>query len=314
MSYIFFLLGFISLILGANWLIDGAVSLAQRFKISEIIVGLTIIAFGTSAPELVVNLISSLQGNSELVVGNIIGSNIANLGLVLGTAGIFTPIVIHPGLNKKEIPLGLFGAIAIYLLAQNSGAENFLLSHFAGGILLAGFIGFLFFIYQAKKNEKKIEKLAIAKYSFGVAISLILVGLIGLTLGGKLVVNNALIIAQQFGISESLIGLSLIALGTSLPELVTSLVAVFKKKMDLALGNVVGSNVFNIFWVLGMSAVIRPIVFNTQIIFDLAVLIGITLFLMVSVFIGRRHELAQWQAGILLMSYVGYIWFIFLRG
>ncbi|MFA6458458.1 MAG: calcium/sodium antiporter [Patescibacteria group bacterium] len=318
LSYLIFAFGFVLLVAGADWLIKGSSSLAKKFGLSEIVIGLTIVAFGTSAPELVVNIVSSLHGSGELVVGNIIGSNIANIALVLGLAGLIAPLAIEKNLVRKDIPLGILGVGAIYFLAvKNSGA--FVLGRFAGVILILGFVIFLWLIYRSVQN-KKSESTTIAaiieqeKLSLGRALFFAVSGLAALTIGGQSVVSSATEIARTLGVSEKLIGLTLVAVGTSLPELVTSVVAVWKKKVDLAIGNVIGSNVFNVFWVLGASALINPIHFAANATTDLLVLTGLSLILLTASFIGKKYTLERWQATILLTSYCGYIGFIIWRG
>ncbi len=310
-TYFLFALGFVLLVKGADWLIEGAVSIARRFKISEIAIGLTIVAFGTSAPELVVNVISSIRESGELVVGNIIGSNVANIALVLGVAGLIAPIAIKRSLLQKEIPFGLLGAAAIYLLATKNG-DLLTLEKWSGGTLLFFFGIFLWFVWQSKKSKKKNHpKPELKPWP---AIGFTAGGLLALGLGGDLVVNSAIQIADSFGVSEKLIGLTLVAIGTSLPELVTSAVAVKKGKIDIAVGNVVGSNVFNIFWVLGVSAVINPITFSSSTIIDVSVLMGITFLLLLATFTGKKYKLDTWEAVILLSSYAAYLGFVFWRG
>lgn len=318
LNYLIFAAGFALLVAGADWLIKGVSTLAKKFGLSEIVIGLTIIAFGTSAPELVVNIVSSFQGSGELVVGNIIGSNIANIALVLGLAGLIAPLAIKDSLIRQEIPLGILGVAAIYFLANKSSAE-FVLGRFAGVILILGFFFFLWLIYQSVQ-KKKSEAATIAaiveqeRLGLGRALFFAASGLTALAIGGQSVVSSATEIARTFGVSEKLIGLTLVAVGTSLPELVTSVVAVWKKKVDLAIGNVIGSNVFNIFWVLGASALINPIHFAASITTDLLVLTGLSLALLAASFIGKKYTLERWQAAILLMSYCGYIGFIIWRG
>lgn len=318
LSYLIFAAGFALLVAGADWLIKGASTLAKKFGLSEIVIGLTIVAFGTSAPEFVVNILGSLHGNGELVVGNIIGSNIANIALVLGLAGLIAPLAIKDSLIRQEIPLGILGIAAIYFLANRNSAE-FVLGRFAGVILIFGFVVFLWLIYQSVQ-KKKSEAAAMAavveqeKMSLGLALIFSAGGLLALAGGGEAVVSSATEIARHFGVSEKLIGLTLVAVGTSLPELVTSIVAVWKKKVDLAIGNVIGSNVFNIFWVLGASAVINPIHFAASITTDLLVLTGLSLVLLAASFIGKKYTLERWQAAILLTSYCGYVGFIIWRG
>jgi len=312
LNYLLFALGFALLVKGANWLIDGSVSFARRLCISEIIIGLTVVAFGTSAPELVVNIVSSVRGSSDLVVGNIVGSNIANIALVLGVAGLIAPLAVKKELVKKEIFLGIIGAAAIYLLAVKSG-ETLTLGRISGGILLTGFTAFLWLIYRSAKSGE-MENVEKHKLSLFAAIGLAVGGLTGLAVGGQLVVGNAIVIAENFGISQSLIGLTLVALGTSLPELVTSIVAIKKNKSDIAIGNAVGSNIFNIFWVLGLSAVIRPIVFDVKLKFDIIVLGIVTLLFVALIFIGKKYKISKWQSAVLLAGYIGYLGFIIWRG
>ncbi len=316
--YLFFALGFLLLVKGADWLIDGSVSLARRWQISEMIVGLTVIAFGTSAPELVVNVVSSLKGTGGITVGNIIGSNIANLALVLGATGLFTTLAIKRKLFRKEIPLSLLGVILVFVLATGAfgDTETLTLSRIAGGVLLAGFAGFLYWIWREIRagHELPANELMDDHYSTGKALLLTSIGLASLVGGGKLVVDNALVIASNFGVSESLIGLSLIALGTSLPELAAGIAAALKGKTDLAVGNVIGSNIFNIFWVLGLSAVIHPIKFGRDIATDLIVLGGLTIALGGLIFFYHQPKLRRWHAVLFLIAYAAYIWFIVVRG
>ncbi|MCF7846418.1 MAG: calcium/sodium antiporter [Candidatus Peribacteraceae bacterium] len=318
LSYLIFALGFALLVKGADWLIKGSSTLAKKFGLSEIAIGLTVVAFGTSAPELVVNVVGSLRTSGEIVVGNIVGSNIANIALVLGSAGLLAPLAIERGLIKKDIPIGILGIAAIYFLASQSGSE-LVLGHLAGVLLILGFVGFLWLIYRAAKKKPVVAEaeaplLKKEKMDAGMATIFIISGLLALALGGEFVVDSAIRIARNFGVSEKLIGLTLVAIGTSLPELVTSIVAVWRKKIDLAIGNVVGSNVFNIFWVLGVSAIIAPIHFSSAIVTDLIVLAGMSLILMAANFIGKKYTLDRWQAAILLTSYISYIGFIIYRG
>ena len=314
--YLLFILGFALLIKGADWLIDGAVAIARRLNLSEIVIGLTIVAFGTSAPELVVNVVSSIRGAGELVAGDIVGSNIANIALGLGVAGLVAPFTVKRSLVKKEIFIGLVGAFLIYLLATQNGAL-LTISTLAGLILLAGFSIFIYLLYRAVKSGEhlsEIEEVHKHKHSLPIAGLITVAGLAGLVIGGKLAVDNAIIIAENFGVSESLIGLSLVALGTSLPELVTAIIAMRKKKFDIAVGGIVGSNIFNIFWILGLSAVIRPVVFGDHLVVDIGVLVGITLLFIATIFAGKRYQVARWEAAILLASYVAYMGYIFGRG
>jgi len=310
-TYLLFVCGFVLLVKGADWLVEGSTTIARKFHIREIVIGLTIVAFGTSAPELVVNVVSSIKGSGELVLGNIVGSNIANIALVLGTAGILAPLTIKKGLVKKEIPFGILGAILIFVLATRHG-EILTLERWAGGILLALFGIFLWVIWKSKNIEEKLAPQPKLKLRFAVVAAI--GGLVCLAIGGEFVVRSAIKIATDFGVSEKLIGLTLVAIGTSLPELVTSAVAVRKGSIDIAIGNVVGSNVFNIFWVLGVSAFINPVSFVANAVTDLGVLVGITLLLLFATFTGKKYKLDKWEAVIMLSAYAGYLGFVVWRG
>ena len=229
-------------------------------------------------------------------------------------AGLIAPLVFSKNLMRREVPFGILGAVLIYLLA-GTNEQILVLDKVDGGILILGFIAFFYLIYRGASKKLALPNLPKRREPIFTATLLFLGGLIGLAIGGNLVVETAKQIAQHFAVSEKLIGLTLVALGTSLPELVTSVVAVWKNKIDLAIGNVIGSNVFNIFWVLGVSAIINPIVFVNSISVDLAVLIGITLFLLFALLVGeKKHQIDRIEASILLVSYCGYIAFIVCRG
>ncbi|MFH1375565.1 MAG: calcium/sodium antiporter [Patescibacteria group bacterium] len=314
LTYFFFALGFILLVKGASWLIEGAVVLAKRFHVSEITIGLTVVAFGTSAPELVVSVVSSIRASGELVMGNIIGSNIANIALVLGAAGLIVPLTINKGLVKKDIPFSLLGVIAVYFLATRT-ETTLILNRFAGGVLVVGFVLFLWLIHRSnKKPDDEIPKIKEEGIDLGMAGILTGGGLLTLALGGEFVVDSAIRIAEIFGVSQKLIGLTLVAVGTSLPELVTSVVAVWKKRVDLAIGNVIGSNVFNILWILGVSAIIRPVVFGKEAIVDLAILVGVTLLFLLAILIGKKYRVERWDSAVLLSGYAAYLAFVVWRG
>ncbi len=316
MSIILLIIGFVILIKGADLLVDGASALAKRFKVSDIVIGLTIVAFGTSAPELVVNLFASFQGNTEIAIGNIVGSNIANIFLILGVAGIIYPLTVKKDTVWKEIPLSLLAALVLGFMANDAlldGRGYSMLSRIDGLILLCFFAIFLYYTGGiAKSNE--VEDDEIHKYKLSKAILYIAIGLVGLVGGGKLVVDAAVSIATWLGVSQAVIGLTVVAVGTSLPELVTSAVAALKKKPDIAIGNVVGSNIFNIFWILGISAVIRPLPFNPVANMDILMTILASFLLFVWMFIGERHKLQRWQSVLFILIYVGYTGLLFARG
>ena len=301
------ILGFILLIKGAGWLVDGASALAKQFNISDLAIGLTVVAFGTSAPELVVNTFASFQNHQDIVLGNIIGSNFFNLFAILGIAGLIAPLSVKSSTVWKEIPFSLFALVILLFLANNffiSG--NDYISRFDGFILLLFFILFLYYVYKQLKteklvtetNQKKLSNLTIWVYLFA--------GLFGLILGGKLVVNSAISMASSFGVSEKIIGLTIVAAGTSLPELATSVVAVLKKNNDIAVGNVIGSNIFNILFILPISAIIRPVIYKIEFNTELFVLAGGTIFLFIAMFTGEKKKLDRWEAGLLFATFMVY--------
>lgn len=305
--------GFALLIKGADYLVDGASSLALRFRISPIVIGLTIVSFGTSAPELVVNVMAAINGNADLSFGNIIGSNIINILLILGIAAMIQPLEAKKGTVWKEIPFSLIAVVALFLLCNDNlftTAETSL-SRNDGLILLLFFIIFLSYTFGIPKIDME-ELPSIKRLSVLKIMLLILVGIAGLFWGGKIVVDNAVRLAERFGMSSRVIGLTIVAVGTSLPELVTSAVAAAKRQADIAIGNVVGSNIFNIFLILGVTAVIQPLPFQRSINSDLLVLAIASLVLFFSVFMGPRHRIDRFEAAGFLALYIGYtVWLFF---
>src|SRR5690606_4828491 len=283
----------------------------KKKRVSDLAIGLTIVAFGTSAPELVVTVMASVEDQQDIVFGNIIGSNNFNLFFILGIAGLITPLVVQSSTIYKEIPISLLAAILLFVLANSFISGDNLISRGDAIILLVLFAGFLFYVYRQLKLEP--EKAEIKQTEMGVAKIwiFIVLGLAGLVIGGRLVVNSAVDMATAWGVSEQLIGLTIVAMGTSLPELATTVVAAVKKKTDIAVGNIIGSNIFNIFFILGVSAMVRPIpydnIFNT----DLYLLFGGTVFLFMAMFMAGKKKLDRWEAGILLAAYLIYtIWLI----
>jgi cation:H+ antiporter len=305
-TIILIITGFASLIFGANWLVDGASSLAKKNNISDLVIGLTIVAFGTSAPELVVNSVASFNGLSDIVFGNIIGSNNFNLFIILGIAGLIYPITVQSSTAWREIPISLIAAILLFVLANDFFIkQNAEISRFDGIILLISFLCFLYYVFNQLKQEKA-EVLTSEKKSIYKIWGLIIFGIAGLIIGGKLVVDNSINIATKLGVSQKVIGLTIIAAGTSLPELVTSIVAAIKKNSDIAIGNVIGSNIFNILLILSISTFINPVKYNPNFNQDLLILIGGTVFLIIAMFTGKRKKLDRWEALILLSSFLIY--------
>ncbi len=308
--------GLLVLIFGANYLVEGASALAKKFNFSDLAIGLTIVAFGTSAPELVVNSIASIQGHQDIVFGNVIGSNNFNLFIILGITGLITPLAVQSSTAWKEIPISLLAVIILFMLVNDgiltSGAEN-ILERWEGILLLVGFLGFLFYVYKQLTSEQSLEMSPEKKLS-NLKMSLFIAGgLTGLVLGGQLVVSNAIEIAESLGISEKIIGLTVIAAGTSLPELATSIVAALKKNADIAVGNIIGSNIFNILLILGTASVISPVSYTDSFNTDLYILAGGTIFLMLAMFTGKRKILDRWEAAVMLIFFLAYTIYLVSR-
>ncbi|MDD3431046.1 MAG: calcium/sodium antiporter [Bacteroidales bacterium] len=305
--------GFACLIYGANWLVDGASALAKKYKMSDLAIGLTIVAFGTSAPELVVNVVASVNGYSDLILGNIIGSNNFNTFIILGLSGIIMPIVVQSSTARKEIPISLFiTVLLLFFLNDFNFSEPGSLSRWEAIVLLLLFLLFMYYVFNQMKRDSTLHTDVVVKSNVKIW-GLILVGLSGLIIGGQLVVMNSVNIASTLGVSEKIIGLTIVAAGTSLPELVTSVVAALKKNSDIAIGNIIGSNVFNILLVLGISGLIRPIAYNPKFNMDLYILLGGTVFLLASMIVGKRKRLDRWEAAILFGSYIAYTVYLVMQ-
>lgn len=300
-------LGFVLLIKGADWMVAGSSALAKKNNISNLAIGLTIVAFGTSAPELVVNSFASFQGHSDIVFGNVIGSNNFNLFVILGIVGLISPLVVQSSTVWKEIPLSLFAVIILYVLGNHFFyQETSALTRMDALLLFVMFGLFLFYVYKQLKTDTVEPEIVSLPISTLKIWTLIIAGLAGLVLGGKLVVDNAVQVATAMGVSEKIIGLTIVAAGTSLPELVTSVVAALRKNNDIAIGNIIGSNIFNIFLILSVSAFIRPIEYKPLFNFDLYLLAGGTVFLFLAMFTGAKKKLDRWEAALLLITYVFY--------
>jgi len=318
LMYILFVAGFIILIKGADLLVDGASSIAARFNIPSLVIGLTIVAFGTSTPELFVNLMASFNGNTDIAIGNVLGSNIANVLLILGVAAVIYPLSVQSSTVWKEIPFSLLAAIALWVLANDAlldGAGNNFISRGDGLILLGFFSIFMVYVFEISLRHKPADdESGIKKMNLFRSVVYILLGLTGLVFGGKWIVDGAVHIAGLLGVSESLIGLTVVAVGTSLPELATSAVAAFRRNVDIAIGNVVGSNIFNVFFVLATSATIRPLPFNAGSNFDIYVVILSSALLFLFIFAGKRHRLERWQGIMFLVLYIGYTAMLVVKG
>lgn len=319
-EYLMLLAGIFLLIKGADFLVEGSSSLAKKLGVSSLVIGLTIVAFGTSMPELIVNVISAINGASEVAFGNIIGSNISNTLLILGICALITPLAVHKSTTWKEIPFSLMAVLILIVFANTQALDNFEISKLLraeGVILVLFFIIFLFYTFELtkrKQTETKSEEEQFKNRSGLKIFLLISLGLAALYFGGKWTVDSAVTIAKNFGLSEFLISSTIIAIGTSLPELITSIIAVRKKNIDLAVGSVVGSNIFNIFWVLGFTAIIKPISFPSFISIDLLILLVAAALLFIFMFVGEKHRLKKWQGGVFVFLYAIYLIIIIYRG
>ena len=319
-EYILFVVGIIFLIKGANFLVDGSSSLARKLRIPTLVVGLTIVAFGTSMPELVVNIIAALRGSTEVAFGNVIGSNMANILLILGIVAIISPIKIERSTVWKTLPFALLSVIVLFLVSNYILIDNInltILTRVSGLIFLCFFGIFIYYaLGAAKQNRSKVKEadFSIGKHENSKIFLLILVGLLGLYFGGKWTVDGAIFIAQQFGMSEFLISATIIAVGTSFPELVTGITAARRKETGLAVGTSVGSNIFNIFWILGVTAIIAPVLIPKFINTDI-ILLGLATFLLfLFMFVGKKQEFERWQGVMFILLYIAYIIFIGVRG
>ena len=304
--------GLVLILLGANGLTDGASSIAKRFNIPSIVIGLTIVAFGTSTPELTVSVSSALKGSADIAIGNVVGSNISNTLMIVGCTALFAPIVITRNTLRKEIPLCVLASVALFICANDmlfDKADANTLSITDGLLLLCFFViflGYTFAIASNKSGENSEETEEIKTLPVWKSVLYIVGGLCGLIFGGQWFVEGASGIARNLGVSESIIGLTLVAGGTSLPELATSVVAALKKNPEIAIGNVIGSNLFNIFFVLGCSASITPLRMSGITNFDLAVMVasGILLWLF-GLFFAKR-TITRIEGSILILCYIAY--------
>ena len=320
--YVLFLIGFVLLIKGADWLVDGASSIAKKKNISELVIGLTIVSFGTSMPELVVNLLASFNGSSELAIGNVFGSNVANILLILGVSAIITPLPIQRSIYFTEIPMSMVAIFMVGFLANASlfvEVKSLEISRFDGVMLLVFFFMFMGYIYVISNTNKNKGDLNVINevdesLSQSKAYLYIAGGVLALFLGGKWVVDGAVEIARLFGLTETFIGLTVVAVGTSLPELVTSAMAAKRGKADLAVGNVIGSNIFNILWILGISALINPLPFDVASNTDILMMIIASMMLIFAIIIGKRPRIDRWEGWVFVFTYVAYLAYLVMRG
>lgn len=313
MVYILFVIGFVLLVYGANWLVDGAASIAKRHNISNVVIGMTIVALGTSAPELVVNLVASFKNTADVALGNILGSNIANIFLILGVSALIFPLAVNKNTFYKEVPFAVVGALLFGILANDlflDKSDQLSVSRINGIILIAFFVLFMIYAFGISRTKGTSDEAVIKEFPFWKSMLMIVAGLIALVAGGRWIVDGAVEIAALLGMSESVISLSIVALGTSLPELATCIAAALKRNADIVIGNVLGSNVFNIFFVMGTSAVIKPLPFNQVLNFDVVVGIFSMLLLWAFLIISGQRTLLRWHGGVFVVMYVAYIMFL----
>ena len=308
------LLGGLALIVfGADWLVDGASGIARRFGLSEFVIGLTIVGMGTSAPEMVVSFIGAIQGNADIAIGNVVGSNIMNTLLILGVTALILPMVITPSNWKRDIPMNILITVLLIVLGLEStlfhiGVDG--LTRWDGGILIALFIGYMILSFKGNKPDE--EDSPTKQRSIWMCLLLIAAGIAGLAFGGELFVNNATELAREMGVSDKFIAITILAGGTSMPELATCVVAAAKKKGQLALGNIIGSNVFNILLILGGSALIHPLSFEHITYVDLGVLLVSALVLLSAGFVGKKKMIDRLDGVLFLLIWAGYMaWLIY---
>lgn len=317
-SLVKLVLGFLLLVKGADYFVEGASSIAKKLRIPTFVIGLTIVAFGTSAPELAVSISAALKGSNDIAIGNVVGSNIFNTLVVLGASAAITPIAVEKGLIKKDYPLSIFATILLGILSLDMilfKAPAMTLGRIDGVILL---VAFSFFMYTTVKSGLKQRKEsngedeeAITVMPMWKSFLILVVGLAGIVLGGDLSVEGAKEIARAFGLSEALIGLTIVAIGTSLPELVTSVVAARKGESDIAVGNVIGSNIFNVFFILGTSATILPMNVSSTYLYDIAMLVGVMVITYIP--IAKTRKVGRPMGIIMMLAYVAYTAYLIMR-
>lgn len=311
MVYILLGVGLVILLYGGKILVDGATSIAVKLGMSAGLIGLTIVAFGTSAPELLVSVNAALKGNSDISIGNVVGSNIANIGMVLGLSGLFYPILIRKSTLRFDYLITVLVTGLFYGLSYNGS-----ISLFEGILMLSLFVAFNIYLFRnsgegglAENSEGEEEIEQVKNYSWLVAITLFLGGIVGLYFGSELLVNNAIKISRDFGVSERIIGVTIIAIGTSLPELITSIMAALARKTDMAIGNILGSNIMNILSILGITAIIKPITISDEFLHsDYLWMIGFTLILFP--LIKTKMRISFLEGAILFIGYGAYMYFL----
>ena len=311
---ILILVGGLALILfGANWLVDGSSSIAKKFGLSEFVIGLTIVGIGTSAPEMVVSFMSAFQGKTDMAIGNIVGSNIFNVLMILGVTALVSPLAITKTNLRRDIPLNILVTVLLIILGMNFtifGKGNDQLCRIDGLILLAIFAWYLWKSFKSDNGDTREEGEGIKTYKTLTSVILIIAGLAGLVIGGRLFVNSATLLAKMFGVSDKFIAITIMAAGTSMPELATCVVAALKGRGQLALGNVLGSNISNILLILGGAAVISPLSFGSMTYVDLGVVLVAAVLIFLSAYCFKKKELDRIEASIFIILEICYMWYL----
>ena len=306
------LAGLALILFGANWLVDGSSSIAKRFGISEFVIGLTIVGIGTSSPEMVVSFMSSLQGKADMAIGNIVGSNIFNTLMILGITALVAPMAITKNNLKRDIPLNIVVTVLLIILGMNFtlfGKGQDQISRLDGAILLAVFAWYLWTSFKSDQGDTADEE-GIKEYKTGISVLMIVAGLAGLIFGGRLFVNSATELAKMFGVSDKFIAITVMAAGTSMPELATCVVAAHKGRGQLALGNVLGSNISNILLILGGASLIAPLSFNGMTPVDLGLILISAIIIFASAFMFKKREIDRYEGAIFLLLEAGYMWYL----
>jgi cation:H+ antiporter len=309
MEYFLTLLGFIILIISGNFLVKGSVSMARHFGLSSLVIGVTVVAFGTSAPELLVSLQAAIANHPEIALGNVIGSNISNIALVLAVTAIIFPIVVHRNSIITDWPVMMLAGILLAVFSLNNSLELY-----EGIILNLVLVAFVWYSIRKARKSGLDEAASLEdeiKLSLPSSLVIIVVSSAGLAYGARLLVNNASAIAEGMGISERVIAISMLALGTSLPELVTSVIAALQKETDISIGNIIGSNIFNILSVLGITAIVKTVEVSPVIMIDIYVMLGISLLLFLMMIPVKKGKITRWEGAVLLISYIGYLIYVF---
>ena len=313
LQIIMLLAGLALILFGANWLVDGSSSIAKRFGISEFVIGLTIVGIGTSSPEMVVSFMSSLQGKADMAIGNIVGSNIFNTLMILGITALVAPMAITKNNLKRDIPLNIVVTVLLIILGMNFtlfGKGQDQISRLDGAILLAVFAWYLWTSFKSDQGDASEEGEGIKEYKTGLSVIMIAAGLAGLIFGGRLFVNSATELAKMFGVSDKFIAITVMAAGTSMPELATCVVAALKGRGQLALGNVLGSNISNILLILGGASLIAPLSFNGMTPVDLGLVLISAIIIFASAFMFKKREIDRYEGVIFLLLEIGYMWYL----